>query len=173
MTEYVDDRIAYPHLLGLKDALADELDARGLPGLCETLIGVGAEVAFDFCDASCDGMGWARLAGAFTSSDFPIPDVTPHRGVLLMAETFEVGLVRGMELPTNPEDGMDPAVLDDAGRTQMADMSAILAVICAYFRSRSIPFIVGNYTPYGPAGACVGGYWQVTAQTGVAPKVTS
>lgn len=174
MTDFVDDRIAFPHLLGIRDAIAPELDARNLPGLCEVMVGSGAEVAFGACSTGCDGMGWVRLAGAFASADFPNPDSVPTRGPLLMAETFEIGLVRGMDLPDDPTDNDAMAVsVEDSGRIQLADMSALLAIICAYFRGLGIPFLVGDYAPYGPAGGCVGGSWRVTAQTGVAPKLVS
>lgn len=168
---FVNDRIAYPHLLGLRDAIGDELAARGLPELCDTLIGVGAQVAFDSCSTDCGGIGWSRLASAYSSTaNFPNADLLPVRGPLLMAETFELGVVRGIELPDDPHEGMDPDVLSAAAQIQMADMSAILAVMCGYFGKKGIPYIVGTYQPYGAEGACVGGWWQVLAQTGVAPK---
>lgn len=170
MSDFVGDRIAFPHLTALRDAIGPELDARGLPGLCEGLIGAGAQTAFDYCDTSCDGMSWVRLDGAYASRDFPNADAEANRGRLLMAETFELGIVRGIDLPDDPAQGMDPAVLEDSAAVQLADMSALLAVICAYFGGLGVPYIVGSYTPYGPQGACVGGSWSVTAQTGVAPK---
>lgn len=170
MTDFTDDRIAYPHMVNLGASIEQELEARGLPGLCDTLLGAGAEMAFDQCSTECDGMAWVRLANAFSSQDFPIADMAASRSVILMAETFEIGLVRGIELPDRPQDGMDPDVLRAAARQQLADMSALLAVMCGYFRSKGIPFMVGQYQPYGPAGGCVGGSWTVTAQTGVAPK---
>lgn len=173
MADFVDDRIAYPHMLGLQAAIGAELTARSLPDLCDMLLGAGAQVAFDSCSTDCGGMGWVRLAGAYSSSNFPNADLIATRGVLLMAETFEVGIVRGVELPDDAREGMDPGVLSAAAQLQLADMSAILAVMCAYFRTAGIPFIVGAYQPYGLEGGCVGGFWQVTAQTGVAPKAAA
>lgn len=170
MADFTPDRIALPHLDGLLGVLEAELEARGLDDLCETFLGAGAEVAFEYCDSSCSGQGWARTASVFASSNFPIPDISPNRGALLMAEVFEVGIVRGMAIPSDPDEPIDRDELRSAAEKQHADMSAILASLCGYFRAKSIPFIVGAYSPYGPAGACVGGSWQVTVQTGAAPK---
>ena len=170
MSDFVDDRIAYPHLLGLRDAIGPELAARSLPELCDALLGAGAQVAFDTCSTDCGGMAWVRLADVFASENFPNLDITPVRGVQLMGQTFELGIVRGVDLPDDPREGMSTDVLQAAAQVQMADMSAMLAVMCGYFGARGIPYIVGQYTPYGIEGGCVGGSWQVRVQTGVAPK---
>lgn len=167
---FVGDRIAFPHLDGLNQALVAELDARTLPELCETLIGAGAGVAFEYCSGACSGMSWVRLANTYGSADFPAADQVPNRGRTLLAETFEFGIVRGMTLPDDPKEGIDPAELRATAELQLADMSALLAVICAYFNGKSIPFVIGTYTPYGPMGDCVGGSWTVTASTGSVPK---
>lgn len=161
----IDDAAAWPHLAGLRDAVLDEVATRGLAGFCDSYLAAGQQFALDNCNGDCEGVLWTRTAGAFPSVDFPNPQSAVSRGPIILAEQFEVGIVRGMSVPSKGQ----AYESDDFTRytqRQHADMAAILNAICGYFRGLDISFIIGNYTPYGPQGACVGGSWLVTARTG-------
>lgn len=161
--EYVDDDIAYLTGTGLGNLIPAELAKRDLPGVCDGAVMPGAETAFDQCGGECPGLWWVRVGSLFPSLTFPQPDIVSHeRRPVILAQQYEVGLVRAIELPDNGE-AADIETLTASARLQHADMRALLKVICDYFRAHDTPFVIGNYTPYGPQGFCVGGSWTVTA----------
>lgn len=161
------DSLAFPHAAAIAAAIPDELIARGLDDVCFVGVVPGAAASFDYCGGDCGGMAWVRVAGLFPSSTtFPYPDAARRPGPILLAQQFEVGIVRAIVVPDDGEAPDEETQTAEAG-IQLADMRAILAVICGYFTGRDIPFLLGSYTPYGPEGGCTGGSWTVTAQTGM------
>lgn len=163
--DYVEDTIAYPVSVGLLGQAAATLAERGLADeLCFSGIVPGVEYALDHCQGECEGALWVRVAALFPSTAFPQQDATvPPNGALNVAQQYEVGLVRGFALPDNAEPLDELASLAIA-RRQLADASALAAAICGYFSSEQIRFLLGQYTPIGPIGGCVGGSWIVTAE---------
>lgn len=160
--EFEDDTIAWDHATGLIDALAPELERRNLPPTCFASVLPGALVALDHVNDACGAMAWSRVGSVFPSTIFPVQDQTPHRWGITGAMTYELGIIRGMELPDSGEAPTAEQQFETA-RLQMADMKAILVTICGYFSSVGVPFIVGSYVPVGPDGGAVGGAWTVTA----------
>lgn len=158
------DTTAMPTAQGLLETLQDELDRRGLgDDVVSTVLAPGAEYALDLVPE--DGATiWVRVQAIFPSTtNFPIPDVAPNRGgAVSLAQVYELGVIRGF-LPPDNADAPDPQQLSDAATVQLADSAAIYTAVCRYFGSRSIPYMMGSYLPYGPLGAVVGGSWQVTA----------
>lgn len=161
MATFADDWIAFPHPLGILDQLALVLDARNIPApSCFSSIVPGDAIAIDSLNDGCSGMAYGRVASVFPSRDFPNPDNTPQ-GVDSLAVVVEVGIIRGFDLPDNAEP-VTPEESYDTTRLQMADMGAILTAICAYCDGRDLPVLIGQYTPFGPDGATVGGSWTAT-----------
>lgn len=161
--EFVEDGIAWTDLVGLSDALRAELVRRQLPSLTEHLVLAGSAVALDYITGPGDGFAFVRLGSGFQTTQFPIPQQTYSAGTALqIARQFELGIARGIPLP---EDG-SPLSRDewfDISRLALADMNAIVATICSYFKSRDIPFIVNNWVPLGPDGGVIGGSWTANA----------
>lgn len=121
-------------------------------------IAPGAEVAWDDC---CAGQVWTRLVQIVPS---PVGLQTGALGRAMHAcqmpflqATVELGVLRCA------------ATLDDAGRAPSAreisrdgaqgirDMSALLGVL----RCSDDVAQLGAWTPVGPNGGCVGGFWTV------------
>lgn len=161
----VDDTTALPHTQGLLAALQAELDRRGTgTDVTAAVLAPGAEYALDL--APEDGSTiWVRLQGLYPSTNnFPLQDVAPSLNGTLLAQVYELGVVRGF-IPPDNADPPDAQQLSDGARLQLADAAAIYTAICSYFKALSIPYLMGTYSPYGPMGAVVGGSWQVTAGT--------
>lgn len=154
-------------LAGLLEQTKVELTAAGLAaGLCYEGVKPGQDVAYDFGD-DCAGMLWTRLQSTFASSAiFPNADFVAQRpGVpLRLAHVFEIGLVRGVELPDNAAPAEPVADYADVER-QLAEQAAIFRAICSYFKPlRFVDWLPGSYVPVGPQGAVLGGVWTVTAR---------
>lgn len=164
--DYTDDPVAFPNAAGLIDLVPAELAKRSLPETCFSGVVPGTTPALDYVYASdCGGMAWSRVTQLYPSTNFPLNDQAVSAGYAVppLAQTYELGLIRRAPVPDN---GQPPAAEEqyDAGRIAMADQRALLAVICRWFQSRDIPFLLGAWTPVGPDGAVVGGYWTVTAR---------
>jgi hypothetical protein len=134
----------------------------GLPGVCFCGIVSGAQPALDFfgnCDDAC-GMAWIRLATAQPSSGVGLENLNPGNCGSALGWDIEVGVSRCAVGLT--ADGRPPDEADYLTETQLqiADMLAMRhAIMCC---SGSKNFIVGPYTPFGPAGNQVGGVWAVS-----------
>lgn len=161
--ELVEDTIAWQDAVGLSDAIGKELIRRQIPGVHEALVMPGVAITTDYVAGAGEGFSYVRLGNAYQVLQFPIPQATYQAGApLQITRSFELGILRGVALP---EDG-NALTRDewfDVTRLAMADMQALLAVICSYFGSRGIPFLVGSYQPAGPEGGVVGGSWTVQA----------
>jgi hypothetical protein len=126
------------------------------------------EPAFDFigsdCD-ECDGELWVRLVNAYvshtrfpTEEDGPLTIANPK-----IAYVLEVGTVRAMAETT--DDQANPttvAALEAGAEKALADMAAIRRAICKCLGDAKRTYVLGSYTPYGPQGFAIGGWWQVT-----------
>lgn len=147
---------AAPVILDLVECVCDRLTAEGAGRPCWCGLLPGLEVSWDYC-AECDngtcGMGWVRLASVFPYNVFPIQSLEVGCA-LPLAWAVEVGALRCM--PTS--DGMlpDPSITAEAAAAQYADAYALYrALMCC-----NAPLVAaGIYTPTGPQGGCVGGFW--------------
>jgi hypothetical protein len=172
---FQEDFLIYPRLLDLSTCLTEELERRGLPAACWNGVKAGAVPAFDpcACGGGTNGEAYVRLATAFPSTRFPQPVSDARNCIPPVAFQIEVGIIRCYQ--TNIDAG-PLSVSDelDAVRLQMADMADILgAVQCCLGAHDSDPtemeYLVGTYTPYGPQGGVVGGWWTVYVTQGVRP----
>lgn len=157
MTTLQDLPVITPHLLALADCVCNELDQRGAGPLCRCGFHPGAIPAFDGCgDCGNDvcGMGWLRVVTAYPYETFPVPSLDPHCRHDI-AWQIEVGSVRCMPI-TQDGSALESEQLMEVWVSQMLDAEALhRAVLCC-----EAPIVtLGTYTPVGPSGGCVGGYW--------------
>lgn len=108
-------------------------------------------------DGSC-GVGYVRMALAYPS------DTIGTQAAVLGSEPtgigldVEVGILRSIELDTEIP---DEAVLLESFTQQLADMDLIRKAILCCDAVPAREMILGAYTPYGPLGGVVGGFWTV------------
>lgn len=160
MATFRDSWIGFPHLPGLLEALKAEFEQRFIPVPCRMDVLPGDLVAFDFTNEDCGALSWARIVAVYPSRDFPAPDNTPG-DYLTLAFSVELGTIRTAPIPDNAE----PATYEeqfDTTRLQMADMEAMLQVLCAYADTHDLTVLIGTYSPTGPGGGAVGGTWSAT-----------
>lgn len=105
-------------------------------------------------------MAWARLVGIT-----PVQQLTNNVCVVEYNAVIELGILRCA--PTIDEAGNLPSGEEHlaAFMQQMHDMNTMWKVIV----DTPIPqaysaFVIGDYTPIGPDGLCLGGVWQATAR---------
>lgn len=161
----VDDQQIAPLLYTMAECLCEQL--AGTPGGAPCFCGVmpAALVPMDFCDcatANRCGMGYVRLDSLYPSRVFANPDIDARCGSPLAAR-IAVGVTRclpDMDARGNPP-GVDQQT--EAVRYQMADMMAARRAIACCL-DPATKYVLGAYTPVGPAGGCGGGQWLVTVQ---------
>ena len=107
-------------------------------------------------------MGWVRLVSVFPYQVFPQPIVDEHC-INPLAMAVEVGALRCV--PT-PPDGEPPSAqtMGEVALLQSADIFALYrAIQCCDLTAAGAPrgtgFAIQGYTPVGPQGGCVGGFW--------------
>ena len=147
-------------LTDLSICLCAQIEIDGLPPTCFCGVMPGAEVAMDYagdCDSVC-GMAWVRLIAAYPSSSIGAASERPGNCAMGIGFDIEMGIVRCLDVgesgePPTPESMAESALL------QSADMMAMWrAVICC---NGSKDWMMGQYQPYGPEGALVGGMFQI------------
>jgi hypothetical protein len=143
-------------LLDLTDCVCAQLEINGAGRTCWCGLYPGASASWDYC-GECGGdicgMGYVRLAGIFPYETFPV-QVLDDRCVKPLAWAIEVGALRCF--PTS-EDGelISPQAMAEVSIRQVLDANALyVAMKCC-----ELELAVGGYIPVGPAGGCVGGYW--------------
>lgn len=143
----------------LVDCLCEELTVSGGGPVCWCGAYPGASVSWEYCsggectNGAC-GMAWVRPAAVFPYDSFPIPSLDP-RCERPLAWAIEVGVLRCMP---QPDDGelLPPDEMLTVTMTTMLDARAIhTAIKCC----DGVEAAVEQYTPVGPLGGCVGGFW--------------
>lgn len=128
----------------------------------------GEEVPWDYCgECSGDSCGMAavRLRRAFPSTEFPQPALT---ATCRTPMAYEVVMTVLRCLPPPESDGSLPPPADfAASNVQVAeDVNAMIRAIQCCLDDDAIEHVMGEYTPAGPAGQCVGGTLAVTIARG-------
>ena len=130
---------------------------------CEIVWWPGNEVSWEFCDdcggARC-GMAYIVVSNVFHYQTFPFPDTESEgRADSPLGYDLRVGVLRC--LGGAEDDGnIEAEAYDAAALRQHNDALAVRrAVRCC---SDDISVRIGQYTPEGPDGNCVGGFWSVT-----------
>jgi hypothetical protein len=158
MAEYTEDAGVWPQLVAIHGAVTRELEAREL-GVQVTFIPGAINAILQDAATGC-AEGFIRVAGVFPYTSFPEVDTTSNCSTLTGA-TIEVGVMRCMPAadPRLPQNGPGFAETFETTRQQLADMRAIQ---CALQKVDIEDIALGQYTPVGPQGTAVGGYWTVS-----------
>jgi hypothetical protein len=143
-----------------------QIEVDGLPKTCFCGILPGQEVAWDYTgDCSGDGgcgMAWVRLVAAYPSVVIGTPDQQPGNCGSMVGMDVEVGILRCVSMPHEDGSPPDPADLQADAALQVADAMALRKAV--YCCGPEKDLVLGYYTPLGPAGGVVGGFWLVSMQ---------
>lgn len=149
---------------GIRVCLGEQLDENSRAGaVCFLGLYTGQQVAADHCGCGNDGCGmaWVRLVRAFSSTQFPTPDVQINPSAP-MAVLLEVGALRCIPVGKSKT---PPSEVEQINATlsQLSDMEAIRHALgcCEVLANRDTA--LGSYSPLS-SGDCGGGAWQVTVQ---------
>lgn len=153
------DTVFWPFLLDLRSCLCNEL-AVSAPEqslcLCSVVPGVP-----DFAGVvNGKGQAWVRLVSVFPSSSPPAVDTTMTNCDAPLAATVEVGVVRCSPVAGTRQVPQD--AWEASAELVMSDMMAIYRAICCTGRT----IYRSSYTPYGPQGGVVGGFWSIVVPQG-------
>ncbi len=151
-------------LTNLATCLCGQIVADGLPDVCfcGVIPGEAASAMYGGdCSKKC-GMAWVRLVEATPANGAGVEVTTPANCMAGLGFTVEVGMLRCTPIgtattPPKPEELLASAQL------QWADMMVMRRSIACCPGNRD--WVLGAYTPMGPGGGLVGGFWTVTLWT--------
>lgn len=154
-------------MAAIAECLCAKVIENELPGLCFCGIiagdqpydatGIGEGCDEDDPDSGC-GQAWVRLVGAYPSTNVGQADVMPGNCTNGFGFDLEVGILRCIRI--EEEGGILPAEeMLEAVQLQVADMLTMQAALLCCDGLENEDFILGQYTPMGPAGGLVGGTW--------------
>jgi hypothetical protein len=141
----------------LSAAVCNELATSGAGPTCWCGLYPGSAPSWEYCgecSGSACGMGYVRLAGVFPYSTFPIQAVDFHC-VMPLAWTVEVGALRCVPQPADGE-LLSPSLMGNVALEQVLDAQALYRALKCY----GLDVAAESYTPVGPMGGCVGGFWR-------------
>lgn len=146
----------------LLDAAQEELAACGGQRVCWAGLAPGGVTTLDHCDCGntgCGGQLTVRLVSAFPYTSFPFAADASEGGTCSkpLAYQVEVGVYRCYTMVD--VSGQPPTVAAALSATadQTRDMIALRKAIKCSLDNALVE--IGTYTPLGPDGTCVGGYW--------------
>jgi hypothetical protein len=150
-------------LEAMATCLCAQIIADGSPEPCACGVFAGAQVPTDvgMCDDS-DGLAYVLLGTTYPSTVVGVADLTPGNCDKGLGFDLKVGIYRCFPLE---HDGSSPPidVILSATRQQLKDEQSIRrALNCCDWLDRN-DFVIGQYTPYGPAGGVVGGEIPISA----------
>jgi hypothetical protein len=122
-------------------------------------------VAWDYsgdCGDDVCGMAWVRLVAVYPSTVIGVPSEEPGNCSKAIGMDVEIGILRCVSVSDDQGNPPDPTDLQANAALQVADAMALrkAAACCAPEKD----FILGGYTPVGPAGGLVGGTWAMSLQ---------
>lgn len=111
-------------------------------------------------DADCDddcSRAWVRVNGAYPANGIGVANDEPNQSCeTLIGMDLEIGIIRCVEIEKNGEAPTATNLLA-ASIQNIRDMVAIRKAVlcCTHFED----YQLGDWTPTGPDGGRVGGYW--------------
>lgn len=152
---YESDTAIWPIMVALSECLCAELTvAELMPDNCFCGIFPGQAAPWDYQN----GMAWVRLVSAFPSNTFPVQETT-LRGTCQapIAAEIEVGVLNCAPMITSTGALPTQEQQFESARLQVATMAAARrAITCC---DAGLVFLA-EYTPLGPEGGLVGGFWR-------------
>ena len=110
------------------------------------------------CKTKC-GMAWTRLIGAYSAAGVGNVVTTPGNCSVGTGFDVEMGMLRCTPIGTADKPPKPEELLASA-QLQWADMNVMRKAVACCPASRN--WSLGSYTPMGPGGGLVGGFWVIT-----------
>jgi len=150
-----------PLLEDLAECLCAQIHEDGSPELCFCGImpgdGFVAEYAGD-CNDRC-GAAYVRLTQAYPSVTAGQPDVTRNNCGASLGIDIEIGIIRCAPMPNSRGEAPPPAEVLAAARQQSKDILTMRKAVLCCNELKAHDYIMGTYTPVGPQGDALGGFW--------------
>lgn len=146
------------HLEALAACLCAQIDEAGSPPPCFCGVMPGVDIAIDLmnsCDDRC-GIAFVNVTAVYPSNEVGIANLTPGNCGSGIGFDINLGIFRCFPIEVG---GImpPPEELLEITRQQMLDQATINKAIncCDWISGKD--FVVGQYTPQGPAGGAIGG----------------
>lgn len=155
----------WPAIDSLAGCVEATLAAYGQPA-CKVFVAPGGPPAWDHC-CECDvgeGQAWVQVDRIVPSDGFPQPAGPARCRPAEFAVTVSVGVLRCAATVTEYGDAPSADRLTaDAFKVQTDRLALFDAVYCCFVDGfEPGTWQVGQWTPLGPAGGCVGGLLQIS-----------
>lgn len=155
----------FDKVAGLAECLCAQIATEGMTEPCFCGVLAGDTVVNDYigsCTDTRNGMAYVRLITGAPTTGIGVQDTTLNNCAADLGFDLEVGILRSVNLAPN-RDGSPPTPAQQLAwaQTQMNEMEAMRRAImcCAVLGD----FILNEYTPVGPAGGVIGGFWTLSA----------
>lgn len=153
-------------MLDLLECVCEAVAVLGSGPTCACGIIAGDRPSWDYC-GECGrglcGMAYIQPGRSFAYSTFPLEDDELSACNRPLAYELQVGVIRC--IPVMDNDGEPPDMNDvtDASLGFVADQHALrTAIECCDSPYLTKLMVLGGWTPIGPTGNCVGGFWTMT-----------
>jgi hypothetical protein len=148
-------------LAELAGCLCNQITTDGADPVCFCGVVAGDSVAVDYtteCDDAC-GMAWVRLVTAVPANGFGIQNTNAGNCGSALGIDIEMGMARCFPVPDGGEPPEVSAHLAVTAQVN-ADMMVMRRAIACCPGSRD--WVIDGYTPFGPQGGAVGGFWNLS-----------
>lgn len=155
-----DNRV-FALLAEVATCLCAQIAADGLPDVCFCGVLPGEVTIADYaseCDAAC-GMAYVRMTSMYPSVAVGTPSEQAGNCATGLGIEVEVGILRCAPMPDS--DGSPPGADEQLAATQLQIADALAAWKAISCCQNNQDFLLGTYTPVGPQGDVVGGFWAV------------
>lgn len=156
--------LLYQRLFDLADCLCAQIETDERPPVCFCGVIPGEAVIADGIDGCADGLcgiAWVRLVSAQHVVGVGVRDERAGNCGSEVGMEVELGILRCY--PIN-EDGSPLSIEEQAAaaEVQFMDTDTICRAVMCCPSLQSKDFIMRGYTPMGPLGGVVGGYWTIS-----------
>lgn len=151
-------------LHALAECLCAQIATDDSPAMCFCGVVPGDAAVADYA-GDCDtetGMAWVRLISTYPATGVGVPDERAGNCGAALGFDVEVGILRmmsvGDDLGNPPTAAEQLAAVDQ----QVKDMMTMRRAVACCPALPGKDFTLNTYTPQGPYGALVGGFWTIS-----------
>lgn len=164
MAEFREDTGIFPTMLTLAECAQRELVKSGLPEIDKVTLQPGGTSVMDYVGNGKDcGEITVNFTQSYPVNPFPTPDAT---GSCASAFAYEIVLAIFRCSPSmdgSKQSPRPPSPVKQLAATRLytADMAAMRRAIQCCMQENEMDYALRAWTPYGPSGLVVGGWWTV------------
>lgn len=164
MAEFREDTDIFPVLTQLAECATAQLVKDGLDPISAVSVQPGQQGVMDYvgngkdCGEIIINVNQGYPVGPFPNQSADATCTTQ------MAYEVQLGIFRCAPQPSGPKNALrmpSSAEQTNAARIALADMSSMRRAIQCCMQTTGRQYTLRSFTPYGPTGNAVGGYWLV------------